>query len=263
MVKCHPPMASVRKPGSMRTKSRHFVTGLGLATSALAVIAVAAGAWSPQERHPVSGRVMAPTMSVLGAPWLDRPEREAEEQPTRAVEALRLRRGMVVADVGAGSGYYTVRLSRAVGREGRVVATDVQPGMLELIRTKLDREKLTNVSLVQGAMDDPRLAAGTFDMILMVDVYHELSAPQSFVRKLRTALKPDGRLVLIEFRGEDPAVPIQPLHKMTVAQVRQELAADGFTIDRVIDVLPWQHIIVLKQTTADEFPRRQSRPPGD
>ena len=227
----------------MRSRTRRWAAGTGFV-----IMVAAAGAWAAQNRHPVSGRVMAPTMSVAGAPWLDRPEREAEEQPTRAVEALRLRRGMVVADVGAGSGYYTVRLSRAVGRDGRVVATDVQPGMLDLIRKKLDRDKLTNVSLVQGAVDDPNLPAGTFDMILMVDVYHELAAPQAFVRKLRTALKPDGRLVLIEFRGEDPAVPIQPLHKMTVAQVRQELAADGFTIERVIDVLPWQHIIVLAQT---------------
>jgi len=224
-----------------------MMTRLGAAGAGFAIVAAVAGALAAQERHPVSGRVIAPTMSVLGAPWLDRPEREAEEQPTRAVEALRLRRGMVVADVGAGSGYYTVRLSRAVGRDGRVVATDVQPGMLDLIRRKLQREKLTNVSLVQGSVDDPNLPAATFDMILMVDVYHELATPQAFVRKLRTALKPDGRLVLIEFRGEDPAVPIQPLHKMTVAQVRQELDADGFTIERVIDVLPWQHIIVLKQ----------------
>lgn len=228
----------------IRSMTRQWAAGAGLA-----MVAVAVGTWAGQDRHPVSGRVIAPTMSVLGAPWLDRPEREAEERPTRAIDALRLRRGMVVADVGAGSGYYTVRLSRAVGPDGRVVATDVQPGMLDLIRGKLERETLTNVSLVQGAVDDPNLPAGTFDMILMVDVYHELATPQAFVRKLRDALKPDGRLVLIEFRGEDPDVPIQPLHKMTVAQVRQELEADGFTIDRVIDVLPWQHIIVLKQRT--------------
>ena len=238
---CHPTGRGLRRIGSMRSITRQALMGL---------LVMAAGAWAMQERHPVSGRVIAQTMSVLGAPWLDRPEREAEEQPTRAVEALRLRPGMVVADVGAGSGYYTVRLSRAVGRDGRVVATDVQPGMLDLIRTKLTREKFTNVSLVQCTMDDPRLPAETFDMILMVDVYHELSGPQAFVRKLRSALKPEGRLVLIEFRGEDPAVPIQALHKMTVAQVRQELAADGFTIERVIDVLPWQHIIVLKQAAS-------------
>jgi FkbM family methyltransferase len=215
-----------------------------VAILALGAVVIAAG--TAQERHPISGRVIAPTMSVAGAPWLDRPERESEEQPTRAVDALRLRRGMVVADVGAGSGYYTVRLSRAVGRDGRVVATDVQPGMLDLIRQKVERDTLTNVSLVQGAVDDPNLPAATFDMILMVDVYHELSAPQAFVRKLRAALKPDGRLVLIEFRGEDASVPIHPLHKMAIAQIRQELAADGFTIDRVIDVLPWQHIVVLR-----------------
>lgn len=214
--------------------------------TALASSAVVTAA---QDRHPVSGRVIAPTMSVLGAPWLDRPERESEELPARAIEALRLRRGMVVADVGAGSGYYTVRLSRAVGRDGRVVATDVQPGMLDLIRRKVEREKLTNVELVLGGVDDPNLPAGTFDLILLVDVYHELAAPQAFVRTLKTALKPDGRLVLIEFRGEDPAVPIQPLHKMTVAQVREELAADGFAIERVLDVLPWQHIIVLRPVT--------------
>jgi len=199
-----------------------------------------------QERHPVSGRVIAPTMSVLGAPWLDRPERESEEQPARAVDALRLKSGMVVADVGAGSGYYTVRLARAVGRTGQVHATDVQPGMLDLIRAKLTRERLSNVTLVQGMADDPKLPDATFDLILMVDVYHELSGPQKFIARLKRALKPDGRLVLIEFRGEDPNVPIQPVHKMTVAQIRQELAADGLVIDRVIDVLPWQHIVVLR-----------------
>ncbi len=201
-----------------------------------------------QDRHPVSGRVIAPTMSVAGAPWLDRPERESEEQPTRAVEALRLRRGMVVADVGAGSGYYTVRLSRSVGRDGQVYATDVQPGMIDLLRQRVERDRLSNVTVVQGAVDDPNLPADTFDMILMVDVYHELARPQAFMARLKKALKADGRLVLIEYRGEDRAIPIHPLHKMTVDQVRQELGADGFTIDRVIDVLPWQHIIVLKMT---------------
>jgi ubiquinone/menaquinone biosynthesis C-methylase UbiE len=198
------------------------------------------------QRHPVSGRVLAPTMGVEGAAWLDRPEREAEEAPKKAIEALGLAPGSVVADVGAGSGYYTVRLSRVVGPLGRVVATDLQPGMLDLIRAKVDRQGLTNVTLVQGRPDDPVLPASTFDLIVMVDVYHELASPQIFVRKLREALKPDGRLVLIEFRLEDPRVPIREVHKMSVTQVREELGADGFQIDRVIDVLPWQHIIVLK-----------------
>lgn len=205
-----------------------------------------AGAASQQERHPVSGRVVAQTMSVQGAPWLDRPERESEEQPSRAIDALRLKRGMIVADVGAGSGYYTVRLARAVGRTGRVYATDLQPGMLELIRARVEREKLDNVTLIQGTAGNPMLPAAAFDMILMVDVYHELSGPQAFIARLKESLKPDGRLVLIEFRGEDRNVPILPLHKMTVAQIRQELAADGFAIERVLDVLPWQHVVILK-----------------
>jgi ubiquinone/menaquinone biosynthesis C-methylase UbiE len=136
-----------------------------------------------------------------------------------------------------------------VGPKGRVVATDLQPGMLDLLRAKVARERLANVEIVQGRADDPVLPAKTFDLIVMVDVYHELASPQVFVRKLKEALKPDGRLVLIEFRREDPRVPIREEHKMSVSQVREELGADGFRIDRVIDVLPWQHIIVLRVGT--------------
>jgi protein-L-isoaspartate O-methyltransferase len=205
----------------------------------------AAAASSQQRRHPVSGRVIAPTMGVEGARWLDRPERESEEAPAKAIAALRIAPGSVVADVGAGSGYYTVLLANAVGPAGRVVATDLQPAMLDLIREKVDRQRLTNVTTIQGRADDPNLPPATFDLILMVDVYHELASPQPFVRKLREALRPDGRLVLIEFRLEDPRVPIREVHKMSVSQVRQELAADGFRIERVLDVLPWQHIVVL------------------
>jgi SAM-dependent methyltransferase len=215
-----------------------------LATAALLTAgALAAGA--RQARHPVSGRVLAPTMGLEGAAWLDRPEREAEEAPSKAIAALPIATGAVVADVGAGSGYYTVRLAKVVGPTGRVVATDLQPGMLDLIRAKVARERLTNVDLVQGRPDDPVLPPATFDLIVMVDVYHELASPQVFIRKLKQALKPAGRLVLIEFRLEDARVPIRREHKMSVEQVREELGADGFRIERVIDVLPWQHIIVL------------------
>lgn len=213
---------------------------------ALVVVAALAALNGQQRRHPISGRVLAPTMGVEGAAWLDRPEREAEEAPSKAIAALNIRPGAVVADVGAGSGYYTVRLAEVVGPTGKVVATDLQAGMLDIIRSKIARDRLTNIEVVQGRADDPVLPAGAFDLILMVDVYHELASPQLFVRKLKEALKPDGRLVLIEFRREDPRVPIREEHKMSVSQVRQELAADGFQIDRVIDVLPWQHIIVLR-----------------
>lgn len=218
---------------------------LSVATSLVALVVVDAVG----QRHPVSGRVLAPTMGVEGAAWLDRPEREAEEAPSKAIAALGIAPGAVVADVGAGSGYYTVRLAQVVGPRGRVVATDLQPGMLDLIRAKVERQGLTNVTLVQGRPDDPNLPAAIFDLIVLVDVYHELASPQIFVRKLREALKPGGRLVLIEFRLEDPRVPIREVHKMSVSQVRQELGADGFQIDSVIDVLPWQHIIVLKVGT--------------
>jgi SAM-dependent methyltransferase len=217
-----------------------------IAAAMLLTTALAVAVTAQARRHPISGRVLAPTMGVEGAAWLERSEREAEEAPSKAIAALALPAGAVVADVGAGSGYYTVRLAQAVGPKGKVVATDLQPGMIDLLKARVARERLANVEVLQGGADDPRLPAKTFDMILMVDVYHELSAPQVFVRRLKEALKPTGRLVLIEFRREDPRVPIREEHKMSVSQVRQELAADGFEIERVIDVLPWQHIIVLR-----------------
>ncbi len=199
-----------------------------------------------QQRHPVTGRVIAPVMGVQGSDWLERENREAEEAPSKAIEALDLRPGMTVADVGAGSGYYTVRLAKRVGPSGRVFATDVQPGMLEILERRLAREGLPNVTTILSTDENPGLPAASLDLALMVDVYHELQSPQAFMRRLRDALKPDGRLVLLEFRKEDPRVPILEVHKMSVAEVRRELAADGFTLDRVVDVLPWQHIIVLK-----------------
>jgi ubiquinone/menaquinone biosynthesis C-methylase UbiE len=213
---------------------------------AVGFVALLAVTLAAQGRHPVSGRVIAPVMGVGGAGWLERPEREREEEPARAIEALDLRAGMTVADIGTGSGYYAVRMARKVGEEGRVYATDIQVGMLSILQRRAAMEKLSNIVPVLGAADDPKLPPGSLDLALMVDVYHELSEPQAFVRRLREALKPEGRLVLIEFRKEDPRVPIKEEHKMSVAQVRQELSADGFAIDRVIDVLPWQHIIVLK-----------------
>jgi SAM-dependent methyltransferase len=216
------------------------------AAAALLATALIGALTAQARRHPVSGRIFAQTMGVEGAAWLERSEREAEEAPSKAIAALALRPGDVVADVGAGSGYYTVRLAQAVGPKGKVVATDLQAGMIELLKARVAREKIANVAVLQGGPDDPRLPARTFDLILMVDVYHELSAPQLFVRRLKDALKPTGRLVLIEFRREDPRVPIREEHKMSVEQVRQELGADGFVIERVMDVLPWQHIIVLR-----------------
>lgn len=216
--------------------------------AAAAILTIAAVTGLPgqgQTRHPVTGRTIASVMSVDGHRWLDRAEREQEEAPSKAIAALDLRPGMVVADVGAGSGYYTMRLARAVGTTGRVFATDVQRGMLDLIDQRVAGERLTNVTTILGAAEDPGLPAGSLDLILMVDVYHELQTPQTFMRRLRETLKPTGRLVLLEFRKEDPKVPIREEHKMTIDEARRELAADGFAFDRSIDVLPWQHILVF------------------
>jgi SAM-dependent methyltransferase len=195
--------------------------------------------------HPVSGRVYALPMGVAGAPWLDRRERELEEDPDLAMRLIRVQRGSTVADLGAGSGYFTVRLARAVGNEGKVYAVDIQPGMLTLLQQAVTRQRLTNVIPVLGAPDDPRLPAESLDLVLMVDVYHELAAPQVTLGHLKRALKPGGRLVLLEYRAEDPEVPILREHKMTKAQVKLEVEHEGFKQQRVYDDLPRQHLIVF------------------
>jgi ubiquinone/menaquinone biosynthesis C-methylase UbiE len=203
-----------------------------------------AGAQQPGQ-HPVSGRVYALPMSVEGAPWLDRREREDEEEVGLLVRLLRLPRGAAVADVGAGSGYVTTRLARAVGPTGKVYAVDIQQGMLDLLAQAVAKQKLANVEPVLGTLDDPRLPPASVDLIVMVDVYHEFSQPQRMLQRMKEALKPDGRLVLVEYRAEDPAVPIRPEHKMTKAQVKQEVEHEGFKQSRVLDDLPRQHVIIF------------------
>jgi ubiquinone/menaquinone biosynthesis C-methylase UbiE len=195
--------------------------------------------------HPVSGRVFAQTMGVEGASWLERRDRDLEEDTALAVRLLGLKKGWVVADVGAGSGYFTVRMAKAVGDTGKVYANDLQPGMIDILQRNVEKAKLKNVVPVLGTIDDPKLPADSLDMILMVDVYHEFSRPQQMLRKMREALKPGGRLVLLEYRAEDPNVPIRPEHKMTKAQVKLELEAEGFKQSRVYDDLPWQHLFVF------------------
>ena len=195
--------------------------------------------------HPISGRRFANVMGWQGAEWLERSERDAEEEPDKALDVLGILTGMTVADVGAGSGYFTVRLAARVGAKGRVYANDLQPEMLKMLAARLARENVRNVTLVQGALDDPKLAASSIDLVLMVDVYHEFSEPQRMLRALRTALKPGGRLVLLEYRKEDPDVPIRFEHKMSVAEAKMELEAEGFTLAKVDGRLPRQHILIF------------------
>ena len=195
--------------------------------------------------HPVSGRKFANVMGVNGAPWLVRPERIEEEQPDQALDALQLKRGMVVADIGAGVGYMSLKMARRVAPTGKVYANDIQPEMLAKMRENMAKEKIANVEPVLGDIADPKLPANTMDLVLLVDVYHEFSEPQAMLRKIRACMKADGRLVLLEYRAEDPNVPIIPEHKMTVAQVKLELEAEGFTLSKTIETLPRQHILIL------------------
>lgn len=200
-----------------------------------------------QDTHPLTGRQIAPVMGAAGAGWLDRPEREAEEAPDQALDALGLHAGMTVADVGAGTGYMTLRMARRVGPTGKVYANDLQPEMLQKLRAKSQREKLSNIETVQGTERDPKLPPNTMDLVLLVDVYHEFSAPQAMLAGIRRSLKPDGRLVLLEYRKEDPAVPIRPEHKMSVTEVKTEVEAEGYKLDQVIEKLPRQHIIIFRK----------------
>lgn len=196
-------------------------------------------------KHPVSGRPYAGVMGVGGAPWLERAERENEERPRLAVRLLRLKPGMSVADIGAGSGYYTELLARAVGPSGKVLAVDIQAGMLRLIEERMQREKLANVTPILGLASDPKLPERSIDLALLVDVYHEFADPQAMLRRIRSALRPDGRLVLLEFRKEDPSIPIRLEHKMSVEEARREIEPEGYRLDSVIEDLPWQHILIF------------------
>ena len=216
-----------------------------LGSALLAVVLASVLAAQTPGVHPISGRRFAPVMGYQGAPWLERGEREEEEAPDVALDVLKIPKGATVADIGAGSGYITVRLAARVGPTGRVFANDVQPQMLNILSRRLSNARITNVTLIEGTLDDPKLPPASVDMAMMVDVYHELSQPQTMLRHLRESLKPGGRLVLLEYRKEDPTVPIKPEHKMSVAEAKMEVEAEGFTLSKVDEALPRQHILIF------------------
>jgi ubiquinone/menaquinone biosynthesis C-methylase UbiE len=184
-------------------------------------------------------------MGAEGADWLERPERLQEEEPDRALNAIGISPGARVADVGAGSGYFTVRLARRVGRQGKVYAVDIQREMLTRLERRIKADNLTNVELVLGKEDDPGLPPTSVDLILMVDVYHELSRPQEMLRRMRAAPRPAGPLSRSDPTAADSTVPLHYEHKMSVKEARQELEAEGFTLARQSDVLPRQHILIF------------------
>jgi SAM-dependent methyltransferase len=193
------------------------------------------------------GREIAHVMGHEGAAWLERPEREEEEHGEKLLEALKLTPGMVVADIGAGTGYYSRRMARRVLPGGKVLGVDIQPEMLELLGRNMREQGITNVFPVLGSITDPHLPSNAVDLVLMVDVYHEFEFPLEMMQAICRSLKPQGRVVFVEFRGEDPGVPIKPLHKMSEAQVSKEMASLSLEWERTVRVLPRQHIIEFKR----------------
>ncbi|HKS57966.1 MAG TPA: methyltransferase domain-containing protein [Steroidobacteraceae bacterium] len=192
------------------------------------------------------GREIAQVMGPGGILWLERTERETQEQPELVIDALEIKPGQTIADLGAGSGYYSFRIAPLVGPTGKVLAIDIEPAMLDAIAQRARREHIENVTTVRSSAQDPNLAPGSVDLLFMVDVYHELEYPYEMLTKVRTALKPRGRVALIEYRAEDPDVLIKPLHKMTERQVRREMQAAGFKHVKTVRTLPLQHLIVFE-----------------
>lgn len=192
------------------------------------------------------GREISFVMGHLGAGWLERPDREREERTDLLIENLPLAADSVVADIGAGTGYFTFPIAERVP-DGKVFAVDIQQEMLDIMATRKAKNDVDNIELVLGTEEDPRLPDASVDVILIVDAYHEFAYPREMGQAMRRALKPGGRLVLIEYRGEDPTVPIKPLHKMTEAQAIREMAAVGLEWERTGDFLPQQHFLVFRR----------------
>jgi ubiquinone/menaquinone biosynthesis C-methylase UbiE len=202
------------------------------------------------------GRPIAPVMGFEGAEWLFRDTREQEEQPDKMLDALEIQPGHVVADVGAGAGYISLRLARRVGPSGKVLATDLQPQMLQMLTANARAAGIKNIQPIRCTPSDQKLPESAVDLAIMVDVYHECSEPEATLQGLWKALKPAGRLVLVEFRAEDPDVPIKPEHKMTLAQVRREIEPQGFVFKQSLEFLPWQHLIIFEK--GDEAPGKSA-----
>ena len=203
----------------------------------------------PPPRTEYMGRTIAQTMHYRGAPWLVRESRTREEDCQTMLEQLRLQPGMVVCDMGCGNGFYTLQMAPQVLPGGEILAVDIQAEMLRLLEDRAEKSDLSNVRLIHSTVIDPRLPVGKVDLILCVDVYHEFSHPELMLKAMRSSLSPKGLLVLVEFREEDPNVPIKPLHKMSKKQILREMEANGFTLHREFDGLPWQHMMFFRPPT--------------
>jgi SAM-dependent methyltransferase len=200
-------------------------------------------------------REIAFVMGHQGAGWLERPEREKEEQPKKLLKLLDLKPGQVVADIGAGSGYHTFRMAEKVGPTGKVLAVDIQKEMLAIIRQRMKKEKRDNIELILGTETDPKLPEGGVDLILLVDVYHEFVFPYEMTEAMIKSLKPGGRIAFVEFRREDEKVPILLAHKMTEDQVLREMKPHPLKHVKTIKTLPWQHVILFEKKSAGKEAR--------
>lgn len=193
------------------------------------------------------GREISSVMGWQGAAWLERDEREREERTDLLLAALALRPGMVVADIGAGTGYLSRRMAPGVMPGGKVWAVDVQREMVSLLQAGVKRSGLTQIEPRLAAVDDVGLPDASVDLAIMVDVYHELAYPYEVLASLMKALKPGGRLVIVEYKAEDPRVPIKPLHKMSEAQIKREAAVFALEWEQTVTTLPWQHVVVFRK----------------
>ncbi len=193
------------------------------------------------------GREIAGVMGWQGAAWLERDDRQQEERGDLLLRELGLKPGMAVADIGAGTGYYARRMAPLVGSSGVVYATDVQPEMMKMLEAGAKKAGLTNIKPILGGLKDVQLPDASIDLAIMVDVYHELEFPFEVVDSLVRALKPGGRIAYVEYRMEDPRVPIKTLHKMSEAQVRKEAAVHGLVWERTARTLPWQHVVIFSK----------------
>ncbi len=242
----------------MRCCIRGFIQGFFLlalaATSPAAESPSSTGRYEFHKEHSPDGigkfylgREIAHVMGHQAADWLERPERAEEEQTETLVNQLKVKPADTVADIGAGTGYFSRRLAPRVGPKGAVLAVDIQPEMLDLLNRNMAEAAVTNVRPILGSLTDPKLPPNSVDLVLMVDVYHEFDHPWEMMRAITRSLKPNGRVVFVEFRAEDPTVPIKPLHKMTEAQVKKEIALFPLEWVETIRVLPRQHIIVFRK----------------
>lgn len=206
------------------------------------------------------GRMLAEPMSHLGAAWLIRPERNFEENATQAFGQLRLKPGMKVCDLGCGNGYWTLPIARDLGPTGVVYAVDIQIEMLQQLKARAANLNLTTVEPILGDVDNPRLPADVkLDLVVLVDVYHEFSHPQSMLWEIRRALAPEGVVALLEYRQEDLNVPIKPLHKMSKNQILKEYEANGLKLVREYNELPWQHLMFFARDDSP-LPKIEAEP---